>query len=273
MIEGISMIRGSVLLLVMAAISCRIFAQLPERAASQRPDDRFKADFLLVVAHPDDETAIGGYLAKLVYDDQKRIAVAYCNRGTGGGNSAGMEQSAALGLEREIEARRALESIGIHNVWFLDGIDSPSQDVLQSLARWKHGTVLEELVRIVRLTRPEVIAAWLPDYVAGENHGDHQASGVIATEAFDMAGDPSVFPAQTAMPREHADIQQLNEGLVPWQAKKIYYFSDASHGIEAPGVPFDLRQISRARGVPFYRLAAAIDTFHRTQGDVSDDAR
>jgi hypothetical protein len=27
--------------------------------------------------------------------------------------------------------------------------------------------------------------------VVGENHDDHQGSGVLATEAFDMAGDPT----------------------------------------------------------------------------------
>ena len=38
-------------------------------------------------------------------------------------------------------------------------------------------------------------------FFIGENHGDHQAAGVLATEAFDVAGDPSVFPAQLAAPR------------------------------------------------------------------------
>ena len=40
-----------------------------------------------------------------------------------------------------------------------------------------HGEALDEVVRLVRLTRPEVILTWMPAYVAGENHGDHQASG------------------------------------------------------------------------------------------------
>jgi len=74
-----------------------------------------------------------------------------------------------------------------------------------------------------------VILTWLPHFVAGENHGDHQASGVIATEAFDLAGDPTVFPAQIVAPRERLDIGNATEGLLPWQPKKIYYFSDASH--------------------------------------------
>ncbi len=254
------------------ALPC-VWAQTPDAPPPPKPDDRFKADVLLVVAHPDDETAIGSYLAKLTLDDQKRVAVVYGNRGTGGGNTMGNEQSTAMGLVREIEGRSSTAVFGIRNVWFLDGTDSPGQDVLASLQRWKHGVVLEQLVRIVRLTRPDVIVTWLPHFVAGENHGDHQASGVIATEAFDMAGDPTVFPGQVAVPRERIDINQLNEGLHPWQPKKLYFFSDASHELAAPGPHFDVTGRSKLRNVPFYRLAIALDTFHLTQGDVALPAK
>ena len=56
------------------------------------------------------------------------------------------------------------------------------------------------MVRIVRLTRPEVILTFLPGTFIGEDHGDHQAAGVLATEAFDLAGDPLVFPEQVTGP-------------------------------------------------------------------------
>jgi len=42
-------------------------------------------------------------------------------------------------------------------------------------------TLLAQIVRLVRLTRPDVVLTWLPLYVAGENHADHQAASVIAT--------------------------------------------------------------------------------------------
>src|SRR5947209_6274455 len=149
-----------------------------------RADPRFKADLLVVVAHPDDETVIGGYLARAVFDEHKRVAVIFGTRGNTGGNAFGEEQAAALGLIREIEARRALAFFGVSNVWFLGSPDTPGQDVLRSLENWNHGSALEQVVRVVRLTQPAVIATWLPDYVAGENHGDHQATGVLATQSF-----------------------------------------------------------------------------------------
>jgi LmbE family N-acetylglucosaminyl deacetylase len=185
------------------------------------PDERFKADILLVVAHPDDETEVTGYLARAIFDEHKRVAVIFGTRGDGGGNAAGKEQAAALGAEREIEARQALNVLGVTNVWFLGGPDTPGQDVLRSLETWNHGAALDQAVRLIRLTRPEVILTWLPDSVAGENHGDHQAAGVIATEAFDMAGDPTVFPEQLAAPRDRNNTGNLTEGLHPWQTKKI----------------------------------------------------
>lgn len=248
--------------------SCNSVAQV-----SPSGDRRFKSDILLIVAHPDDETAIGSYLAKAIYDLNKKVAVVYITRGTGGGNSYGIEQSNALGLIREIEGRQAVSKFGITNVWFLDGQDTPGQDVFHSLQNWGHGKILEQVIRIVRLTQPEVIISWLPGYVAGENHGDHQAAGVIATEAFDLSGNPTIFPTQIAMPREPQDISNFSEGLSAWQAKKIYYFSDASHPLQAPGPAFDMCEISKSKKIPYYRLAAELHLEHLTQADVSTIAQ
>jgi len=200
------------------------------------PDDRFKADILVIVAHPDDETLIAGYLARAIFDQKKRVAVLYGTRGDAGGNVMGYEQAASLGAVREIEARRAIASLGITNAWFIGGPDTAGQDVLRSLETWHHGYALDQAVRIVRLTRPEVILTWLPDYVVGENHGDHQASAVIATEAFDLAGDSTAFPEQIAAPRSRTAVGNLTEGLHPWQPKKIYYLRHvASRFLERQG--------------------------------------
>jgi LmbE family N-acetylglucosaminyl deacetylase len=234
------------------------------------PDNRFKADILVVIAHPDDETLIAGYLARAIFDQKKRVAVVYGTRGDAGGNVVGYEQAAALGAVREIEARRATASLGIANVWFIGGPDTAGQDVLRSLETWHHGSALEQTVRLVRLTRPDVILTWLPDYVVGENHGDHQAAAVIATEAFDMAGDPTAFPEQISAPRNRGAVGNLTEGLHPWQVKKIYYFSDTSHPdfLKGKGPEYSMTEVSAARGVPYSRLAAEEATYHLTQSGV-----
>src|SRR5690242_20751294 len=216
---------GALLTVFLTLPLTRVTAQ--EAKPLPQADERYKADILVVVAHPDDEAAVTPYLARAL-DEHKRIAVVFGTRGSSGSNEAGTEQAAALGAVREIEARNALTTLGISNVWFLSGKDTASQNVLQSLANWDHGETLEQVVRLVRLTRPEVILTFLPGTFIGEDHGDHQASGVLATEAFDLAGNPTVLPEQVAAPFRR--LEPYLENLRPWQPKKIYYFPDADNG-------------------------------------------
>jgi len=242
---------------------------------SPTPDNRFKADILVVLAHPDDETLVAGYLAKTVLDQSKRVAVLFATRGNAGDNEVAYEQAASLAAVREMEGRSALTSIGVTNVWFLNAPDTPAQyehDVLRSLEAWNHGSVLGEVVRIMRLTRPAAVITFLPVVVAGENHEDHQAAGVIATEAFDMAGDPTRFAEQVAFPDDRTGYGNLKEGLRPWQPQKLYYFSDASHTdfLEGKGPRYSLSEVSAARKVPYYRLKAIESSFYLTQIGVGE---
>jgi LmbE family N-acetylglucosaminyl deacetylase len=250
-------------------------AALPVAPARPGPDSRYKADILLIVAHPDDETLFAGYLAKAIFDEHKRVAAVYGTRGNAGGDTMSYAQASALGAEREIEARRAMEYLGVMNVWFLDAPDTPGDNVLRSLETWNHGSALEKAVRYVRLTRPEVIISLIPDFVVGENHEDHQAAGVIATEAFDLAGNPLVFPEQLAAPRDRLNIGNLTEGLQPWQPQKIYYVTDASHldFTIGKGAEISMMDVSPSRHVPYYKLLAEEAKFHLTQDDSGDVAR
>ena len=260
---------------LVAASAMSLFLRAAAPPDNPPPDARYKVDLLVVVAHPDDETAVGAYLARAIFDEKKRVAVVFGTRGNGGGNAEGQEQAAALGAIREIEARRALAHFDISEVWFLNGLDTPGQVVLDSLETWNHGDALGRMVRLIRLTRPAVVASWLPDWVAGENHGDHQAAGVIATEAFDLAGNPTSFPEQLATPRNREDISNLTEGLSAWQAQKIYYFTDAAHTefLEGKGPRYSAAEMSPSRHEPYARLAAEECSYHLTQGDTGQMAR
>src|SRR5277367_6913885 len=110
--------RGIAQLLALLLFAAAVAAQQPRQLP--QADERYKADILLVVAHPDDEGAATAYLARAL-DEGKRVAVVFGTRGSSGGNEVGSEQASALGAVREIEARRALGTLGITNVWFLGG--------------------------------------------------------------------------------------------------------------------------------------------------------
>ena len=255
----------AICVLALAGSSAR--AQTPDNPS---PDPRFKADILVIAPHPDDESTIAGYLAKAVLDEHRRVAVVFTTRGDAGQNLVGYEQARSLGEIREIETRQALASIGITNVFFLRAPDTPSQDLpdaLRSLETSNHGSSLGEAVRFIRLTRPDVVIAMLPATVVGENHEDHQASGIIATEAFDLAGDPTWFPEQVAAPEDRLWYGNLMEGLRVWQPKKLYYYTDASHFefMNGKGPAYSMTDVSPSQRVSYARLAAKELSFHLTQ--------
>ena len=258
-----------------AAIQSAGPGQIREAEQNPQPDARFKADILLIVAHPDDETMVTGYLARVIFDGQKRVAAIFGTPGNSGGDVVSNAQASALGDVRITEAREALASLGVLHVWCLGGPDTPGQDVRRSLETWNHGNALGQAVRLVRLTRPEVIFTWLPDFVVGENHDDHQAAAVIATEAFDMAGDPTAFPEQVASPDNRTAVGNLKEGLQPWQPKKIYYFSDAASTdfLIGKGPEYNTTDISPSKNLPYYKLAAEEMAYHLTQDDTGQLAK
>jgi len=247
-------------------------SQSQQAPANPEPDSRYKVDILEVVGHPDDDIEVAAYVAKLIEQQHKRVAVIYATRGNSGGNAVGLEQANALADVREMEARHSLASYGITDAWFLHGSDTPGADVLHSLEQWGHGAALDEIVRLIRVTRPEVILTWMPNYVVGENHEDHQAAGVLATEAFDLAGNPLAFPEQVEAPRERLGIGNYGEGLRPWQPKKIYYFSDATHFefLQGKGPEFQTNDMSPARKVAYSRVAAEAWGHYKTQNDFTD---
>jgi len=165
------------------------------------PDERYKVDLLLVVAHPDDEGAATPGILRERWTNTGAWQSFLERAGSSGRGDAKPERSASVSawcgsarLKRATPSQRWAYST---MYGFSAARDTASQNVLLSLGKLGFmAESLEQLVRLVRLTRPEVILTFLPGTFIGEDHGDHQASGVLATEVFDMAGDPAAFPSR-----------------------------------------------------------------------------
>ena len=78
----------------------------------------------------------------------------------------------------------------------------------ETFEKWGRREILGDYVRHIRTLRPDVLVTMSPDGMGGGQH--HQASAVLATEAFRAAADLAQFP------------EQIREGLRPWQVKKLY---------------------------------------------------
>src|SRR4029077_20693677 len=129
----------------------------------------------------------------------------------GGGNAVASEIGPALGLRRENEDRVAHYRSGTLDLFYLAKVDffyNQSAPLTQYF--WNHDDSLRRIVRIIRMTQPDVYIGFTPTLAAG--HGNHQQAGRFIWEGMQAAADPSMFPDQLTGP--HA--------LSTWQVKKVF---------------------------------------------------
>src|SRR3569833_980000 len=106
-------LKSAWLVAISTFLSCAVSALAQDASTAPellRPDSRFKADVLVVVAHEDDEVMIAGYKAKLAQDELMRFAVVFVTFGDGGGNAVGIVAGATQKQEQQKKTRRALGS-------------------------------------------------------------------------------------------------------------------------------------------------------------------
>ena len=169
---------------------------------------RTTASVMHVTAHPDDEH--GGVLTKLSRGDGARLALLTLNRGESGDNAIGPQLFDALGLIRTEELLVSDRHYGVDEQYFTTVVDYGfSKRLEEALDKWGRETVVRDVVRLIRISRPTII---LSRFQGNERdgHGNHQTAGLMAVEGFRAAGDPKRYP------------EQIAAGLRPWQPKKVY---------------------------------------------------
>ena len=163
--------------------------------------------FMSIVAHPDDEN--NALLARLSRGEGHRAVLLSATRGDGGQNEIGAELFDALAVLRTEELHAAHRLDGAEQ-YFTRAVDfGYSFSIEETFERWGREEILGDFVRMIRTIRPDVVSALPPGGRGGGQH--HQASAVLAHEAWHAAADPDRFP------------EQIAEGLAPWQASKFYF--------------------------------------------------
>lgn len=162
---------------------------------------------LMIVAHPDDED--GGMMAYESRGAGVRTALLTLTRGEGGQNAMSSEAYDALGLIRTNELLAADRYAGTEQIWGTEADYGFSKTKEEAFAQWGHNRVLRDVVRAVREQCPLVLTSVFVGAVT-DGHGHHQVAGELTQEAFNAAGDPSVFPDQIAA------------GLRPWKPLAVF---------------------------------------------------
>ncbi|MEX1054427.1 MAG: PIG-L family deacetylase, partial [Rhodothermales bacterium] len=207
-----------------------------------------------LAAHPDDEDG-----STLAYYRHAKNAIAYSvifTRGEGGQNEIGPELYEELGAIRTRETERAARHLGTQ-VFFLNFKDfgfSKSAD--ETFERWGgRDEVTERIVYLIRKLKPDLLFTNHDTVTVGQNrqHGHHQAVGLSAYDAFDLASDPDYHP-------EHLS----EEGVDLWQPKRMFRRLWSSGGEHQVAVP--VGNIDAQSGLSYAEMAGRALHEHSSQG-------
>ncbi len=159
-------------------------------------------------AHPDDED--GGMLTLESRGHGVTTLLMTLTRGEGGQNKIGSNLFDVLGVLRTLELTASDRYYGVEQRFSRVADFGYSKDPEETFQKWGgHDIPLSDMVRVIRTFRPDVLIARFSG-TDRDGHGHHQASAMLTKEAFRAAADPNRFP------------EQIKEGLLPWQPKKLY---------------------------------------------------
>jgi LmbE family N-acetylglucosaminyl deacetylase len=204
---------------------------------------------LMIGAHPDDEDT--EFLTVLVRGMGAEAAYLSLTRGEGGQNLIGPELGEALGLIRTEELLAARRLDGARQ-YFTRAYDfGYSKTLDETWEHWPRDTILKDVVRIVRRFRPQIIVSIFSG-LPQDGHGQHQAAGWAAREAFAAAGDSTAF---TELARD--------EGLRPWTPLKLY--RSTRFDSAATTLTLESGVLDQAVGKSYHQIAMASRSLHRSQ--------
>ncbi|AMR29127.1 LmbE family protein [Hymenobacter psoromatis] len=254
--------RAARLLLAFLLVNCSwilVKAQAPKTYSSSEILQGLKkldvlGSVMYIAAHPDDEnTRLLAYLA-----NGRHLETSYLSltRGDGGQNLIGPELREQLGVIRTQELLAARRLDGAHQFFTRANDFGFSKTSAEALSIWDHEQVLSDVVWVIRQQRPDVlITRFPPDARAG--HGHHQASAILAAEAFDAAGDPKRFPEQLKF-------------VQAWQPKRLYWNTGSffvKPGENMDGyLKLDAGGYNPLLGQSYGEIAAHSRSQHRSQG-------
>ena len=240
---------------------------LTKYSSAQIPESENASDILLrmkklnvlgsvlyIAAHPDDENT--RLLAWLSKDKLYRTGYLSLTRGDGGQNLIGDEQGIELGLIRTQELMAARRIDGADQFFSRAYDFGFSKTTAEALKIWNEQKILSDVVWIIRNFQPDIIITRFPeDKRAG--HGQHSASSVLARMAYTAAADPKQFP------------EQFTYGVVPWQAKRIFwnnYNFGTVNTTREDQLKIEVGGYNPLVGKSYGEIAADSRSQHRSQG-------
>ena len=213
---------------------------------------RVTTRILYVTAHPDDESsAVLTYLARGLHAD---VALLSLTRGEGGQNDLGPEQAPQLGLIRTQELLAATRGYGVR-LYFTRAKDFGFSKTPEETEKVWGEQVLEDMVRVIRTFRPNVVLNGWGGVHTG--HGHHQAAGLLTPKAVQMAADSSF--------QLHGSASEKKD-LTPWGDRKPMLVLDVDRSEKPQGYFLPLDDTSTLYGKTWREIGLDAFANHRSQG-------
>ncbi|HKA59240.1 MAG TPA: PIG-L family deacetylase [Gemmatimonadales bacterium] len=191
---------------------------------------------LMIGAHPDDEDT--QLLVLLARGMGAQAAYLSLSRGEGGQNLIGPELGPELGVIRTEELLAARELDGARQ-YFTRAYDFGfSRTAEETFRFWPRDSILKDVVAIMRRFRPQIIIAVFSGTPA-DGHGQHQVSGIIARQAYDLMRDSAGGP--------------------------VKFYRSSRFDTTATTLAFSVGRLDPLLGQSYFQVAMASRSRHRSQ--------
>ncbi len=217
---------------------------------------------LYIAAHPDDENVeLISYL-----ENVKGFETTYLSltRGDGGQDLLGPEVREELGIIRTQELLMARSVDGGQQLFSRANDFGFSKTAAETFHIWNRDDVLADIVWAIRKLKPDVIITrFSPTYT--KTHGHHQASAILAQEAFIAAADSTRYPEQLKY-------------VSTWQAQSLFwntsYWFFRDKKFDTAGLYHtEVGLYVPLLGKSVNELAAEAESMHKSQGNGSSPDR
>jgi LmbE family N-acetylglucosaminyl deacetylase len=219
---------------VLAALAVGVVMSAPTRAVSQNRG----RTILVLLAHADDETAVGPAIARYAREGVQMQMIIVTDGAGGSGTQANLQRpdsgpvGDALVKARADEARCAATTLGTRQPILLGFPDGKLGDYLGD--RTLIARLTDRIAKEVERLQPDAVVTWGPD--GGTGHPDHRIVGNIATQLL-RHGAPGMPERLFYMypPAEMMRLVSPKRGVPPLLYPQAKYFT-----VKVPFTPPDL---------------------------------
>ncbi len=264
------MVRIATILLLIVSSIVSLQCQRAKTSSEIREGmDKLKVlgSVMYIAAHPDDEnTRLITYLSKGMH---LRTAYLSLTRGDGGQNLIGPELDEYLGVIRTQELLEARNIDGGIQLFTRANDFGFSRNAEETFSLWQKDSILADVLRAVRVFKPDVIINRFDHRSSGKTHGHHTASAILGKEAFQYSNSP-LFMRNVLGAIEPHIVQRLffNTSWFFYGSKEKFDSLDKSNLYQ-----LDVGAYYPAYGYSNNELAAQSRSMHKSQGFGINSAR